>query len=316
MKNLNKFIGDTYDYSKFIFIKSTVAGIGICKLHGEFQITPNEHINKKIGCRICGKERTRLSKIKDTSYFINNFNKIYNNLYTYPTTIQGATNYFNAICKVHGYFTTTPNLHMKGYGCPMCNNKYYIEKNWDELKLILINKYPNNDYTSSIYINYHTLLNVTCKLHGEFQTIPVSHIKGSNCSLCKTKGFTTRLTLEEFIKRSKEIHNNYYDYSKVSYKSNNHLVIIICPVHGEFTQLPVNHLVGKGCLTCVQDKGYFKPRLTLEEFITRSKEKHNNYYSYEKTIYINLQHKVIVTCPIHGDFQQLAMNHIKRCWLF
>lgn len=42
---------------------------------------------------------------------------------------------------------------------------------------------------------------------------------------------------------------------------------------------------------------------TLEEFIKKSNIAHNFKYNYDKSIYINKQTKVIVTCPEHGDFE-------------
>lgn len=51
-------------------------------------------------------------------------------------------------------------------------------------------------------------------------------------------------------------------------------------------------------------------KLSQEEFIERCKKKHNNYYSYDKTVYTGMSNDdyIIVTCPIHGDFKQLAAN--------
>lgn len=37
-----------------------------------------------------------------------------------------------------------------------------------------------------------------------------------------------------FINRSRLIHNNYYDYSKVNYKNSIIKVCITCPKHGTF----------------------------------------------------------------------------------
>lgn len=53
-------------------------------------------------------------------------------------------------------------------------------------------------------------------------------------------------------------------------------------------------------------------KLSQEEFIERCKKKHNNYYSYDKTVYTGMSNDdyIIVTCPIHGDFKQLAAGHI------
>jgi hypothetical protein len=54
-------------------------------------------------------------------------------------------------------------------------------------------------------------------------------------------------------------------------------------------------------------------KLSQEEFIERCKKKHNNYYSYDKTVYTGMSNDdyIIVTCPIHGDFKQLAAGHIR-----
>ena len=54
-------------------------------------------------------------------------------------------------------------------------------------------------------------------------------------------------------------------------------------------------------------------KLLQEEFIERCKKKHNGYYSYDKTVYTGMSNDdyIIVTCPIHGDFKQLAAGHIR-----
>ena len=45
-----------------------------------------------------------------------------------------------------------------------------------------------------------------------------------------------KLTTEEFIERAKSKHGNFYDYSKVEYVSSHKDVIIICPIHEDFSQ--------------------------------------------------------------------------------
>jgi hypothetical protein len=51
-------------------------------------------------------------------------------------------------------------------------------------------------------------------------------------------------------------------------------------------------------------------RLTTEEFVRRSKLIHGERYIYDKTVYVNQKTPVIITCKKHGDFQQIAGNHI------
>jgi len=67
-----------------------------------------------------------------------------------------------------------------------------------------------------------------------------------------------KLTTKDFIEKSKLIHGDKYDYSKVIYKGNKEKVKIICPKHDEFFQTPSDHKQGKGCSKCKMSKGEFK----------------------------------------------------------
>ena len=51
-------------------------------------------------------------------------------------------------------------------------------------------------------------------------------------------------------------------------------------------------------------------RLSQEEFIERCNKVHNNFYDYSKTIYNNKREKITVICPIHGEFNITASNHM------
>ena len=52
-------------------------------------------------------------------------------------------------------------------------------------------------------------------------------------------------------------------------------------------------------------------KLTNEEFIDKANQKHNGKYNYSKTIYKNKRTNVIITCPIHGDFEQNPEVHLR-----
>ena len=102
------------------------------------------------------------------------------------------------------------------------------------------------------------------------------------------------------------MHGDKYDYSNVEYVNNDIKVCIICPIHGEFWQLPNAHLQGHGCCKCANNK-----KLTTEEFIEKAKEVHGDKYDYSKVEYINNKTKVIITCHIHGEFLQLPNAHLQ-----
>ena len=121
---------------------------------------------------------------------------------------------------------------------------------------------------------------------------------------------TKRRTTEEFIELSRGIHGDKYDYSLVEYKNKESKVDIICPIHGVFSQQPKLHLYGSGCPKCsyVYRGNLFKKG--LDKFILDSNKIHNNFYSYDKFEYIESHVKGIITCPIHGEFEQKPNDHL------
>ena len=48
-----------------------------------------------------------------------------------------------------------------------------------------------------------------------------------------------------------------------------------------------------------------------EIFIKKSNIKHNNKYDYSKVEYKDSLTKVIIICPIHGEFMQTPQNHLR-----
>jgi hypothetical protein len=50
---------------------------------------------------------------------------------------------------------------------------------------------------------------------------------------------------------------------------------------------------------------------TTEEFVARAKAKHGDKYEYDKTTYTGANKKLVITCPVHGDFEQIANAHMK-----
>jgi hypothetical protein len=50
--------------------------------------------------------------------------------------------------------------------------------------------------------------------------------------------------------------------------------------------------------------------ITKDEFVRRSKEVHGDKYTYDNVVYIASNKKVMITCPLHGDFPQSPSNHL------
>lgn len=119
-------------------------------------------------------------------------------------------------------------------------------------------------------------------------------------------------TTEQFIKEAKEKHGeDSWVYSETKYEGIHKKLIIICPIHGSFKQVAKVHLSGSGCPTCSRKEGARKRKKIQEDYIIESLAVHSNKYKYEKLIYTGALDKVIITCPIHGDFKQLSSNHLQ-----
>lgn len=52
-------------------------------------------------------------------------------------------------------------------------------------------------------------------------------------------------------------------------------------------------------------------RLTKQDFIERARSVHGNKYDYSKVEYINNSTKVVIICPVHGEFLQTPNKHMQ-----
>ena len=117
-----------------------------------------------------------------------------------------------------------------------------------------------------------------------------------------------RNELKDIIDKANLIHNNAYDYSLLnSHKSMNDYVDIICPKHGKFSMTMHSHTHKKrGCKYCAIEK----VTDSKENFIRKARLVHGDKYSYDNVDYLTGRTKVLITCPIHGDFLQQPRDHI------
>jgi very-short-patch-repair endonuclease len=303
---------DKYDYSKFKYINCKTKGIIICREHGDFEQQPNNHLQ--------GKKCSKCSSVykPNTQEFIENALKIHGNKYDYSKVeYKKAIEKVIIICKEHGEFEQQPSNHLQGNGCNKCvdrggtqryDNECFIEK--------AVKKHGDKyDYSKVLYKNSLSKVIIICKVHGEFEQVPSSHLQGSGCLICSG---AYKKTSEEFIKVSKKLHGDIYDYSKVEYIGCKIKVKIICKKHGEFEQTPDSHVQGCGCNKCAIVIRQEDRLSNNEEFIEKSKIIHGEKYDYSKIEYINSVTNVVITCIKHGDFYQTPNSHLcgygcKKC---
>ena len=248
--------GDTYTYENTKYIKSSIKISVGCKIHGDFEIRPADFI-KGSGCQKCsGKFRY------DTQTFIEEAKRVHNDKYTYAEVeyVNSKTKVI-ITCKEHGNFTQSPAQHLFGQGCVKCaglsksDTKTFIEK---AIK-IHGDKY---DYTNVEYVNNHTKVKIVCKQHGEFLQTPNNHLSGYGCAECSGRTVSNKI---EYISKFVDIHGDKYNYDDVNYKNNKEKIIISCPTHGKFEQIPKDHARGIGCPSCGVTLS--KAEVEISEFI-------------------------------------------------
>jgi G:T-mismatch repair DNA endonuclease (very short patch repair protein) len=326
LDELKERYGDIFDYSKVIYIHSKKPIILICKKHNkEFNMRPNTLLNSKICCPDCVADNKKTMNIKPLTTFIEEANAKHNNKFDYSKVIyKNSKTRIIVICPEHGDINITPHQHLTSpFGCQKCAGKY--RRSQDEFIEDAIKIHGDKyDYSKVEYKNNHTNVIIYCKKHNiDFCQTPVSHLSGCGCSLCgyEIGNEKRKYTKDEFITMAKNrFPNNLDDYSSINYINLSTKVDIKCNIHGIYSSLPADHLQGHRCMKCAKDKLSLQFRLSKEEFIKRSNEKHNNLYNYNNVEYVNSDVKVIIECPEHGKFLQTPHNHMngagcKRCSL-
>jgi predicted transcriptional regulator len=235
-----------------------------CPKHGDFLQAPNGHLKGK-GCRLCYDEKQKLTKnefIRRSVEFHKDENG--NPKYYYDDVDYITSNTKVSItCPIHGNFEQRPFAHLKGSGCPKCDNeKQKLTKNEFIRRSVEFHKDENGNpkytYNNVEYLSAHTKVSITCPIHGDFSQSPNSHLKGQGCPKCFHE--KQKLTKNEFVLKAQKIHkdengNPKYTYNNVEFVDSSTKVSITCPKHGDFLQNPTFHLRGNRCPRCSESKG-------------------------------------------------------------
>ena len=202
-----------------------------------------------------------MSRLKiATDKFLIKANNLNSNKYSYNmNTYLGSKNNMEITCPIHGMFLQRPSDHIQGQQCPKCaseSGKNKITMKHDEfIKKVKELHSDKLDFTNSIYTSPNSDIEFSCIEHCNLEAKASTLLRGHGCYICSG----ARLNTQEFIKRAKKLHGDKYSYDKTVYKNTRTKVIINCPIHGDYLQLPSGHLDGRGCSGCAK-KGYDKTK--------------------------------------------------------
>ena len=211
-----------------------------------------------------------------TFEWIEKIKLIFGDTYDYSKVNYKGINFkVTLICKYHGDFEKNPRDIIKGTGCPKCgfektkkSKVYTFDDIVNKANIIHKNKYA---YPLQKVNGSKSKLKIICPIHGDFEQETASHLKGKGCKKCGYILTSTNLfsNTKDFIEKANIIHNSLYTYEKVNYINCSEKVEITCCKHGNFWQIPSNHLNGNGCPKCSTSKG----ELIIETWL-----KDNNIY--------------------------------------
>lgn len=278
-----------------------------CNSHGVFSQSAYTHLYGA-GCVKCGFEKSAIDRNLGTDGFIRKSKQKFGEKFDYSKTVYVKKGVELTItCPRHGDIRTTPEWHTwSKHGCRECDIE--IPREFKKAKVLEKAREVHNgryDYSKVVFTKVDAPVEITCPSHGAFFQNLFRHANhGDMCPKCVIEN--GRITTDEFLERSRKIHGNRYDYSKVVFKNVSDKVTITCKKHGEFVQRIASHLSGNRCRDCYIEDSW----LDREQFIDSSKKIHGDNYDYSKVVYKGSKKKVEIVCPRHGPFWQKPNAHL------
>lgn len=123
--------GTRYDYSKVVYTRDKNNVTIICPDHGDFQQRYNNHLNNGYECPKCAREsqkdKARLAGAERSKKvgekLITKFHSVHRDRYDYSKVVyHNQRTKVTIVCPEHGDFQQYIKHHLKGSGCPTCNN--------------------------------------------------------------------------------------------------------------------------------------------------------------------------------------------------
>jgi len=160
IKKSNIIHNNLYNYDKSVYINNSTNIIVTCSLHGDFNVTPNNHINKKSGCPKCkeseGEKYIRLYLENNNIKYINE-KRFKNCKYKLPLPFDFYLTEYNICIEFDGI------QHFKSLKVFGGDKRFKEQKVKDKIK----DDYCLNNNINLIRISYFD--NISLKLYNELK---------------------------------------------------------------------------------------------------------------------------------------------------
>ena len=260
----------------------------ICSIHGKIITTMSKHLASKYGCMYCYKDTV----VDSLEKFEKKSRKIHGSKYKYLFFTKPSKKCLIS-CPIHGTFEIIANYHLNGKGCQKCKKQEKYDKIIQKFKNISL----DFDYSKVKYVNIDTKVILLDKNGYDYFVTPYSYFK---------KGIKAVQPSEETKLKiiHKELTEKYPSYSFNVLSTE--IVEVTCHIHGIFKKSLKTNWKNGPCVKCNPVNSKYSTSFFIEE----SKKIYLDKYTYFKTICKGCYEKVTVTCPIHGDFTQVAYSHL------
>ena len=184
--------GDRYDYSESVYTTTRSKLTVVCREHGPFMITPNQHLNPSSGggCRLCALRVQRSAMLSSTVEFIEKAKAVHGDRYDYSLVdYVSADAKVTIICRDHGPFQQVPSNHLMARNCLRCRsegvNAAFKSTSAEFAAKASVVHGDRYDYSLVDYVNVNVKVAVICVKHGEFLIRPDHHLGGAGCRACR-----------------------------------------------------------------------------------------------------------------------------------
>ncbi len=324
--------GEKYDYSLANFVNTKTKLTVICPKHGPWDTSPDNHLRGKRGCPACGSERLKFSLTKPFVSFLDEARKIHGDLFSYDeSTYAGAKQKLKISCTAHGIFLQSPEVHLRGSGCPRCSDTGRLEKQ----RLMSVENVNASiaklsdgcvSIVSSTFSNINQSASFRCDVHGTYQRLVNTALHSKHpCLKCSNEFRLSRTTDSQavLVKVHERFGLRYMVEVKPARQLRSTRIVLTCSAHGPFELLYPSLSRSPGCPVCARESSQENrtegvrrvnaQRLNARalEWLERSALVHQGKYDYAKANYVDAKTPVLIICPIHGEFNQIPDTHLK-----
>lgn len=125
---------------------------------------------------------------------------------------------------------------------------------------------------------------------------------------------TNKRTIKAFHKFATEapiFHGNTFNYDEAVFKGMKIPIWMTCTVCDTRKEIVPDTHRNKRCSVCTHRQNADDQRYSIDDFLEKSKRIHGDIFGYDKAVYEANNTQLIVTCPIHGDFEITPTGHWK-----